>query len=122
MKLEERRNSPQYKMRNQITQEQTKAFVVYGLTCPIDKMVRYVGCTCNLSQRFMYHLTTSDGSKVKFRWIKKLKESRLFPIPQIIFQSENKLSALRVEKNLIQFNGDVLFNVVGNKQYNTHLK
>ena len=73
---------------------------IYGLVCPINKNIRYIGKTQNIKQRYSGHLR--DNSKThKVNWIKSLKHKNLTPEIIILETLENDSDWQAKEKTWI---------------------
>lgn len=55
-----------------------KIIVIYGLICPTEKIVRYVGKSSQIEERYKQHLFTYENTH-KDNWIKKLKKLNMKP-------------------------------------------
>jgi len=66
--------------------ENKRIATIYTLECPIEKTIKYVGCTVSkLRSRMMQHyLNTSRESKKKRDWISMLKEQDKYPVIEAI--------------------------------------
>lgn len=53
--------------------------IVYALTKPGTRDVRYVGCTTNLKRRYAEHLRDITGQDAKAEWMRGLRERGLKP-------------------------------------------
>lgn len=71
---------------------------VYALADPITKEVRYVGCTVNVRERYLFHVANAEGSEAKREWIGNLLERELLPTLIILEGSLPKPIALDREK------------------------
>lgn len=61
---------------------------IYGLVCPIDGRVRYVGRSNNIGKRFTSHKRSKSSLPVA-RWIRKLKKQGVCPEIFVIEYSDN---------------------------------
>jgi excisionase family DNA binding protein len=61
-----------------------KLFSVYKLTDPLTRLVRYVGISCNVEERYNAHLNYDPCNVTKREWIEGLKAIDLAPILDIV--------------------------------------
>jgi len=58
---------------------------IYGLVCPIENKVMYVGKSIDVKMRFQQHIHGgTHDSTAKGKWIRELKSANLLPSLQII--------------------------------------
>lgn len=74
-----------------------KVYQIYTLTCPIDNVVRYVGCSMNAERRLMQHLSTPSGTEAKIKWLQRLTDKGLKPILSIVEEHILKEKAVSAE-------------------------
>lgn len=79
---------------------ENKEYCIYTLTCPIDNLVRYIGCTRNLKARIRQHLRIPSGIQSKRDWILGLNEKGIEPIVTILETHTDKVSAKLAEQRL----------------------
>lgn len=84
-------------------------YVVYGLFCPIERKVKYIGCTQFLNKRIREHLKDKRNSG-KRNWIMWLLEKGLRPETKIYLQTNNGKEALKDERKRITRNRKRTFN------------
>lgn len=95
---------------------QTLKHVVYGLVCPNDNIIRYVGKTRDLEIRVGQHLYKKEGSKEKYSWITQLRANKQRFIVVVLFQTDNAFDAKIAEWEHINKNKDTVFNVTFKNQ------
>lgn len=97
-------------------------YCVYGLICPVDLSIKYIGCTTFLSSRIAMHYGTQNKKKTRKQdWINFLKENNLRFIPVIFKGFEDRDEAWEYERALIIKHSDKLLNQeVISKQLNTN--
>jgi hypothetical protein len=61
---------------------------IYTLTDPIDNLVKYIGRTKNIKQRYYTHTKNSKDNTPKNNWIKSLKNNELKPIIEILDEGD----------------------------------
>jgi predicted GIY-YIG superfamily endonuclease len=85
---------------------------IYGLYCPIDNKLKYIGKSNDPISRFRKHKQMSDNNQLKNDWIKKLRENKLEPILKIL---EEVLIEdwKQKEKLYISSNRETLLNICG---------
>lgn len=90
-------------------------YIVYGLLCPIELKIKYIGYTKNLPKRIKMHVAESwfapEGRK---EWMEMLKQNKLRPIGVPLAQFASELKALYHEDKLIRQHGEKLFNQMNN--------
>lgn len=74
-----------------------RIYYIYTLTCPIDNIVRYVGCSINPRNRFSAHINCCGGGFKKSPWIKNLRDQGLLPILSIVKSTEIEEEAVILE-------------------------
>ena len=85
---------------------------VYGLVCPLDNEVRYVGMTRNLDWRFQSHCSKNPKTpKDKMRWILKLRKKGLKPMLVILHEGEDKFKCLINERYYISKYKETILNI-----------
>jgi len=72
-------------------------FFVYRLVDPRDNIVKYVGISKNIEERYRKHLASKTRT-LKNNWIKSLLSKDLKPICQVIDFSDNRESINEKEK------------------------
>lgn len=82
---------------------------IYGLVCPIENRVRYVGKSKNAEKRFYQHLYRSRNDKHfdnthLHRWLKKIQRENLKPVLRILEVCDTETWIER-EKHWIAFYG-----------------
>lgn len=60
-----------------------KKVFIYGLVCPVENRVMYVGKTVNVEKRFKTHVSGSSSTSVK-TWVEYLKTEGLRPEVKIL--------------------------------------
>lgn len=96
-----------------------KTHYVYSLLCPIDNVVRYVGYTQHLEDRYKSHLINSkDTPEDKMQWVLKLRSLGLKPILITLKKSGSQKNTLLSEKFYIDKYLDTIFNVKKPKRKN----
>jgi predicted GIY-YIG superfamily endonuclease len=93
---------------------QNKEYCVYGLLCPEELIIKYVGCTVNIDQRYRTHLSCHRGGMRKV-WINELRAKNLLPILVIIEEFDDKEDALECERTTINKNLETLHNLKGSQ-------
>jgi hypothetical protein len=92
---------------------------IYGLVDPNTFMVKYVGCSIDVKQRLIGHMSDKTNKR-KLAWINSLRETNQKPGIVIFFKTKDILVAR--EREVVwqeQFNQDDLVNgVAGRKLYN----
>ncbi len=87
---------------------------VYGLKCPFDFEIKYIGLTSNIKKRKRLHYHVSEKNRVKnhklYDWIDILKSNKVKPEFIILFEG-NYDTAFSVEKMLIKKLSKTLFNI-----------
>lgn len=73
---------------------------VYGLLCPIENKVRYVGQSIQPALRFKAHLNSGNGvpSNAREEWIKSLKEQNLKP-ELVILEAVKRTAIVRYSRD-----------------------
>ncbi len=81
-----------------------KQYIVYGLICPIDNIVRYIGITCqSLGKRLQAHMCSKElENQYKYRWIQKLRSSNLRPTMKVLMSDLSEEEACKEEVRLIK--------------------
>ena len=110
-------------MRKQSKQEAWKPYKltyhVYGLKCPMDNTIKYVGMTKNLIWRYASHCCRNPStSKEKMDWVLMLRRHGLKP-ELVIFKEvgSDKNTALIIERKFIEKYKDTIYNkVVGRRK------
>jgi hypothetical protein len=64
-----------------------RMFYIYGLVCPIDGCIKYIGKTENRERRLACHLSETKFNPKKRRWMKSIKKLGLRP--SLVTISEN---------------------------------
>ena len=83
---------------------------IYGLRCPIDGMIKYIGKTKKPKLRYMQHLRNeTTGSVLKRKWISILKEQGLKPI--WVKMEEVTFGGVKQEAYYINKHKSTVFNV-----------
>lgn len=80
------------------------ATFIYGLECPITKVVRYIGKAENPKARFINHLTTARTGRLKHhnaRWIRNLLQRGLSPALKILAEVRDGERWQDVERRFI---------------------
>lgn len=72
-------------------------YYIYTLTCPIENVVKYVGCTKNLEARYKAHCAALAPSKNMKPWLDDLKQKNKNPIINVIFKTEDASEAVNKE-------------------------
>lgn len=106
-----------------------RKYHVYTLTCPIDKTVRYVGCTINPSSRLSLHLSEAKKSVElgnpgrKNAWVYRLRDKGLRPILTVVFETMDLEKAADMEVYFFQKydNGNLLCKDPSSHRYNNQL-
>lgn len=82
-----------------------KEYFVYGLLCPLEMRVKYIGCTRNLKKRETGHFSERNRlfgyTKVKNEWVKMLSEMKLRPIMVVFRKFFSKREAFNYESELV---------------------
>lgn len=87
-----------------------KVYQIYTLTCPIDNVVRYVGCSMNAEKRLTQHLYRPSGTEAKIKWLQLLSDKGLIPILRIVEEHHSKDDAVLAELTVYnQYDGDTLY-------------
>ena len=73
-------------------------FYIYGLRCPIENKIKYVGVTNNPKRRYSSHFTNPVG-QVR-NWVRDLREQNLRPTMEILKEG-NDFHRLREEEQWI---------------------
>lgn len=83
--------------------KEEKKYIVYGLFCPLSKVIRYIGITCQAAEkRLRAHMSCKESeNQYKYRWIQKLKKSGLKPTIIILGQDLPRHEACNKEIELI---------------------
>lgn len=76
-------------------------YYVYGLVCPIEERVKYVGMSNEPEKRLLAHKSNPQGNNVK--WIDELKKQSKSPSLYIIEEVDNIDKALERERHWIKF-------------------
>lgn len=89
-------------------------YYLYGLKCPIDKDIKYIGMTINTPRRYSEHIQNIKPKSEKGLWISSLIKNGLFP-ELIVFKEIKctKKQAMTLETELIisyRKTGKTLFN------------
>lgn len=83
-----------------------KRHCVYGLVCPIEKTLKYVGCSTNPSLRYREHILCAVLSGAwddeKSKWICGLLGKQMMPEIIIIAQTDDKKQAGQLEALLLK--------------------
>jgi predicted GIY-YIG superfamily endonuclease len=74
---------------------------VYFLRDPIDKQVRYVGCSSQPKKRLNNHLHTYHYVPNR-DWIQDLRSRGLLPVQEVVLGPMTKEQAIRAEARLIR--------------------
>lgn len=78
-----------------------KKIVIYGLKCPVDGKMRYVGKSTNFQSRYKDHIKDIGDTTNKKLWIKKLSERKLLPIPVVLDFAYNQIEARKKENEQV---------------------
>lgn len=99
-------------------------YKIYAPTCPIENIIRYIGCTQDkLGFRLSGHISQARakvGSKKatkKDTWILSLDDNGLKPIITEIDKTSDFKTASEKEKEFIKLNIDTVFNSGLNRKY-----
>lgn len=98
-------------------------YYVYGLKCPLEQTIKYVGASINPKQRFSQHLTDGIG-KLKTEWILSLKNQKEKP-ELVIFKeckSSEEASVCEIEYCNIYSDTVLNSNISNNKYHHTNNK
>lgn len=103
--------------------KQTKAYCVYGLFCPLELKLKYIGFTNSYEGRIYSHYTDTSSSWIKTIWTRQLIKSGVIPVPLIIRQFDNIDEAKDFEYKIISENIETLLNGKSTKtRYNKKYK
>lgn len=80
--------------------------LVYGLLCPLDLKVKYIGFTTNIRKRYLHHYGLKNTTTSLGRWIVNLRAQNLCPIPVALVINGTR----RDERMLIRKFKNQLFN------------
>lgn len=87
-----------------------KVYQIYTLTCPIDNVVRYVGCSMNANNRLKQHLSSPSGTEDKIRWLQLLSDKGLKPMLNVVEEHNSKDAAVLAELRIYNlFDSDILY-------------
>lgn len=75
-------------------------FYVYGLICPIDNVIKYIGASINPDLRYKKHLRNTDGTIDKIKWISNLIDSGKKPSMIILGEFTNEKECADAENSL----------------------
>jgi len=98
--------------RSRIIRLQQKKYVVYVLICPVDRVIKYIGCTKNPLNRLGAHISDKHSNKKKVAWIDGLKRAGLLPLLEIVDQFDDAETAFRREEELIISHYGSVYNVM----------
>ena len=87
---------------------------IYGLVCPIDGTVKYIGVTKDIKARMRIH-RTSKANKDVYKWTLKLKRFGKMFYHIVLDTDENRLSAYHKEQALIKEYTKTIFNINSKK-------
>lgn len=79
-----------------------RKFVVYGLVCPIERIIRYIGISCNPKSRKKAH-ASEKGNSYKKAWIQKcIRTTGQAPSFRVLRKNLSFKEACKLEKCLIK--------------------
>jgi predicted GIY-YIG superfamily endonuclease len=85
---------------------------IYGLFCPVEKTIKYVGKSKNLKKRYQQHIRKLDKQFTpKRKWLESLFEKKLLPILKILDESENEIDARKLEQFYCNENKNTILNI-----------
>lgn len=91
----------------------TRKVYIYGLVCPIENKIKYVGKTCfNIESRLTQHCRNTKKNNPKNEWIRSLKAKGLSP--SVIKLKEvqiDELWEIEEQKAIVTYSGNNLFNL-----------
>jgi predicted GIY-YIG superfamily endonuclease len=89
-----------------------KTTFIYGLYCPIENKLKYIGKSNNPISRFRKHKQMSDNNHLKNEWLRNLNNNGLEPILKIL---EEVLIEdwKQKEKQYISINRESILNICG---------
>lgn len=85
---------------------QTGKFCIYSLVCPIDNIIKYIGCTKSLNSRYSSHITSAftryTDNKNKSIWLRNILKSDQYPVLKILGSFNNEQQAADFEMEQIK--------------------
>ena len=89
-----------------------KTTFIYGLHCPIDNKLKYIGKSNDPIARFRKHRQMSDNNHLKNEWIKSLLDNGLKPslliLEEVLIEDWKQKEKLHISKNR-----ETLLNICG---------
>lgn len=80
-------------------------YYVYGLLCPLDLSIKYIGCSMQLDERAHNHYYDKSNGKRgqrKREWIQLLKNHNLNFTVIVLNEFNDKDAALKCEREMIK--------------------
>ena len=93
-------------------------YYIYALICPMDNIVKYVGCSKDPEQRLRasFNYRTVENKR-KFEWFNLLKKDNNYPIIEILSNSTDIDIAIEEEQFYISKYRNTIFNAQHKVKY-----
>lgn len=88
-------------------------YYIYGLTCPVEKTIKYVGQSKNPETRYKQHLRDAEkkSNTEKQKWIRGLNDKKIKPGIIILEKTEDEVQARILEEKYVIENIKTVLNI-----------